>query len=94
MAETGKKAAAGSVPPVNDPAPDIARNDANVTPDTPDESRNASVLVRTAWPHTSFIVENVPEVTSEGTMLTKPQLAQVEKAAGPSGVVITSEEVK
>lgn len=86
MAETGKKASPEvSVSPTTDPNPDIARRDGERL-ETPDESRSASVLVKTVWPHGRFTVEGVPEVTSEGTKLTKTQLEQVRKAAARSGV--------
>lgn len=91
MAETGKKAAEGSAQPTNNPAPDIART--NSTPETPEESRNASLLVKCAWPNAEFVVEDVPVITRAGTMLTKTQLAKAEKAAGPSGVTLVVEEV-
>jgi hypothetical protein len=60
--------------------------------DLPDESKNASITVRTLWPHSSFIVEGAPEITDLGTKLTKSQFELVQRAAGPSGVEI--EEVK
>lgn len=84
MAETGKKAV-GAVAPTNDPAPDIARREAE-TVNTPDESRNASVKVSTVWPYGSFTVEGVPVITREGTMLTRTQFAQAQKAAEASGI--------
>lgn len=59
----------------------------------PAESNSASLLVKTAWPHASFTVAGVPEVTAEGTKLTKAQFDQVEKAAGPSGVTLEVEDV-
>jgi hypothetical protein len=91
MAETGKKAAEGSASPTNDPAPDIARRE-NETVNTPDESKNASVKVSTVFPYGSFTVEGVPVITREGTMLTKTQYAQAQKAAEASG--LTLREVK
>lgn len=90
MAETGKKATADAVPPVNDPAPSTG---ANPTPETPAESKNASFLVSSIWPNTEFIVEGVPVITAEGTKLTKSQLKTAEEAAGPSGVSLHVEEV-
>jgi hypothetical protein len=93
MAETGKKAAGGATSPVNDPAPDIARR-SDELPNTPEESQNAGYLVRTRWPHSSFVMEDVPVVTREGTKLTKAQLDKVEKSAELSGVSLIVEEVK
>ena len=84
MAETGKKATDRvAVSPVNDPAPEPA-----------EESPRASVRVRTEWPHSSFTVQGVPEITADGTMLTKTQLTEVEKLAPEYGVGIQVEEVK
>lgn len=65
---------------------------APATVNTPDESSNASVKVKTVWPCGSFIVEGVPEITADGTKLTKSQFETAKKAAGPSGVEL--EEVK
>lgn len=100
MAETGKKAADNTAatqgPPANQAvdgaAVEAVRNEA---PNTPDESRNASVKVTCQWPNTNFIVsDSVPEITDQGTLLTKGQLAEAEKAAEASGVSLTVEEVK
>jgi hypothetical protein len=91
MAETGKKAAEGAALPVNNPAPDVARRDSE-TLNTPDESKNASILVKCAWPHGTFTVEGVPVITAQGTHLTKTQFNQAEKAAEASGVTLV--EVK
>jgi hypothetical protein len=90
MAETGKKPV-GAVAPANDPAPDIARRE-NETVSTPDESKNASVKVATVFPYGTFTVEGIPVITREGTMLTKTQYAQAQKAAEASG--LTLREVK
>lgn len=61
---------------------------------TPNENQNASLLVKTSWPHASFTVPDLPEITSEGTHLTKGQLAIAEKAAELSEVGLHVEEVK
>lgn len=94
MAETGKKAEPkAAVPPVNDPLPNTPSTANEVEREEVDESRNASVLVKTQWPSSSFAVEGVPTITMEGTRLTKTQLAQVEKLAPGYGVELDVEDV-
>lgn len=68
----------------------MAETEKKVVSGTPEES----LLVKTSWPHSSFTVPNLPELTSEGTLLTKGQLAIAEKAAELSGVKLHVEEVK
>lgn len=89
MADTGKK-----------PAPDsgVATTDTSTTAGgaltseptgkVTEESSGATILVKTAWPHSSFDMpdDDVPMITSDGTMLTKTQLAVVEKSALANGV--------
>ena len=91
MAETGKKATEAVVP--SNPAPDIARRGDELPP-TPKESEDAELKVSTVWPDGSFTVEDVPVITVDGTMLTKPQFEKAEKAAEESGVRLTVEDVK
>lgn len=86
MADTGKK-----------PAPESgAVDNSAAAPNEVKESPNASFLVKTAWPHTSFDMpdDGVPRITSDGTKLTKTQLATVEESAKASGVELIVEEVK
>lgn len=94
MAETGKKTdPRASVPPVNDPLPNTPSTANEVQREEVDESKNASVLVKTQWPSSSFAVEGVPTITMEGTKLTKTQLAQVEKLAPEYGIALDVEDV-
>jgi hypothetical protein len=95
MAETGKKADPRvSVSPSNDPLPSGPSTVNEAERDDVDESKNASVLVKTQWPNSSFAVEGVPTITMEGTKLTKAQLTQVEKLAPEYGVELDVEDVK
>lgn len=60
--------------------------------ETPDESPRASINTKTVWPTSVFRVESVPEITSEGTMLTATQLKTAEEAAAKSGVVLVTDK--
>jgi hypothetical protein len=84
MADTGsagKVDRTASNPPPQEP-----------TVSSPSESANATVRVRPQWPITRFLVEDVPEITDSGTMLTKPQLKAAQAAADSSGVRLDIEE--
>lgn len=95
MAETGKKGASeASVEPKNNPAPSPPGRSAESTENDTEESKNASVRVRTVFPHSSFTVQGVPTITDSGTMLTKTQLEKVEKLAPEYDVELDVEEVK
>ena len=65
-----------SVNPVSD-----AANTETADVNTPSESKNASILVKPGWPITTFKVEGIPVINTDGTMLTAQQLKTVEMAA-------------
>lgn len=56
-----------------------------------EESRGASKRVSTGYPVKKFVVEDVPDITREGTMLTATQLKTAQKQADVCGVQLVVE---
>lgn len=58
-------------------------------------SANASMRATLRWPFRTFEVStDIPVITNEGTMLTKPQAEKVQEVAKAQGVEVDIEEVK
>lgn len=58
------------------PSPTVA-----AVENAPDSTNKGGKVVRTGFPHGSFVVEGLPVVTREGTRLTADQLKKVQEAA-------------
>lgn len=95
MAETGKKAVdSTATSPTVDPSPNVENHPSDTILEIPNENSKGKFLVKTAWPHSSFVVDGVPEIKAEGTRLNQTQLDKIKKAAGPSRVVLHIKEVE
>ncbi len=93
MADTANKARPGE--------PNPATTDPNATSadsgslESAEPSKSASMRATLRWPHKEFKVnDDIPVITNEGTMLTKPQAEIVEKSAKANEVDLVIEEVK
>lgn len=97
MAETGKKTAPHASETPANPGPEVpgktTENQVTATTNETEESPRASHRVKVVFPHSSFSMEDVPTITADGTMLTKPQLAKAEKLAPEYGVELEVEDV-
>lgn len=61
---------------------------------SPDENTRATKLVRTNWPVMRFVVQGLPEIKREGTLLTATQLDKAKDAAKKQNVRLAVEDVK